>query len=106
MSSKIFRSILLAAGVVLLTSLLIIMGCLYEYFAGVQENQMLDELNLAAAAVEESGDAYLDKVKGDEHYRLTWIEADGTVRFDPTGYTLRFTVIQTWLNLQEYLKNT
>lgn len=31
---------------------------------------------------------------------------DGTVRFDPTGYTLRFTVIQTWLNLQEYLKNT
>ena len=81
MSSKIFRSILLAAGVVLLASLLIIMGCLYEYFGGVQENQMKDELNLAAAGVEEYGSDYLQRVSSD-HYRLTWINPDGTILYD------------------------
>ena len=81
MSSKIFRSILLAAGVVLLASLLIIMGCLYEYFGGVQENQMKDELNLAAAGVEEYGADYLQRVSSD-HYRLTWINPDGTILYD------------------------
>ena len=81
MSSKIFKSILMAAGVVLLASLLIIMGCMYEYFGGVQENQMQDELNLAAAAVEDSGASYLEKVNGG-HYRLTWIGTDGTVLYD------------------------
>ena len=81
MSSKIFKSILMAAGVVLLASLLIIMGCMYEYFGGVQGNQMQDELNLAAAAVEDSGASYLEKVNGG-HYRLTWIGTDGTVLYD------------------------
>ena len=48
-----------AAGSVLLASLIIILGCLYDYFDGLQEKQMQDELTLAAAAIEESGQAYL-----------------------------------------------
>ena len=36
---------------VLLASLLIIMGFLYSYFGGVEENQLRDELSLASAAV-------------------------------------------------------
>ena len=39
MTKKIFQSILLVAGCVLLASLLIIMGFLYDYFGGVEENQ-------------------------------------------------------------------
>ena len=35
MTKKIFQSILLVAGCVLLASLLIIMGFLYDYFGGV-----------------------------------------------------------------------
>ena len=35
MTKKIFRSIVFAAACVLLASLVIIMGCLYDYFAGV-----------------------------------------------------------------------
>ena len=38
MSRKIFRSVFLVAGVVLLASLVIIMGCLYDYFGTLQEN--------------------------------------------------------------------
>ena len=52
MTKKIFRSILLVAGTVLLASLIIIWGCLYGYFAGVQETQLQDELGLAAVLTE------------------------------------------------------
>ena len=53
MTRKIFRSILLVSAAVLLASLCIIMGCLYDYFAQTQERQLKDELRLAAYAVEE-----------------------------------------------------
>ena len=81
MTKKIFQSILLVAGCVLLASLLIIMGFLYDYFGGVEENQLRDELSLAAAAVEDGGKDYLSQLTADR-YRLTWIAADGSVLYD------------------------
>ena len=36
MTKRIFRSMIVTAGAVLLATLVIIMGCLYEYFCGVQ----------------------------------------------------------------------
>ena len=81
MTKKIFQSILLVAGCVLLASLLIIMGFLYDYFGGVEENQLRDELNLAAAAVEDGGTDYLSRLTADR-CRLTWIAAEGSVLYD------------------------
>ena len=81
MTKKIFQSILLVAGCVLLASLLIIMGFLYDYFGGVEENQLRDELSLAAAAVEDGGTDYLSRLTADR-CRLTWIAADGSVLHD------------------------
>ena len=81
MTKKIFQSILLVAGCVLLASLLIIMGFLYDYFGGVEENQLRDELSLAAAAVEDGGADYLSQLTADR-CRLTWIAADGSVLYD------------------------
>ena len=81
MTKKIFQSILLVAGCVLLASLLIIMGFLYDYFGGVEENQLRDELSLAAAAVEDGGTDYLFQLTADR-CRLTWIAADGSVLYD------------------------
>ena len=81
MTKKIFQSILLVAGAVLLASLLIIMGFLYDYFGGVEENQLRDELSLAAAAVEDGGTDYLSQLTADR-CRLTWIAADGSVLYD------------------------
>lgn len=89
MTKKIFRSILAASAAVLLASLVIVMGCLYNYFGTVQEKQLKDELWLAAYAVEESGQDYLEKLTLRDYrytwtpdYRLTWIAPDGTVLFD------------------------
>ena len=81
MTWKIFRSILLVAGSVLLASLLVILGVLYDYFGGVRTGQLEDELDLAAAAVEADGADYLARVTSDR-FRLTWIAADGTVLCD------------------------
>ena len=65
----------------LLASLAIITGCLYEYYSNAFENQMRDELNLAAAAVDMSGSGYLESIKTDR-FRLSLISADGKVIYD------------------------
>ena len=81
MTSKIFRSTVLVAIVVLLCSLGIILGALYQYFDDVQINQLKDELRLAAVGTEESGLDFLRKLES-EHFRLTWVSSDGSVRYD------------------------
>ena len=81
MTKKIFRSFMLSAAAVLLAAVAIVMTCLYSYFASVQENQLQDQLQLAAAAVETQGRDYLNKLTADR-YRLTWIAPDGAVLCD------------------------
>ena len=81
MNKRIFRSILLVAGVVLLASFLILLDCLYGYFENLQEGQLRDELSLAVSAVEEEGESYLSRLKP-ESYRLTWVGEDGSVLYD------------------------
>ena len=81
MTSKIFKSIFSVAMGVLLASLTIITGVLYQYFGNIQETQLRDELSLAASATEQLGQEYLQNIDSDR-YRLTWIAADGTVLFD------------------------
>ena len=81
MTRKIFRSILLVAGVVLAAGMVIMTGCLYSYFGGVQEQQLQDELSLAVSGVENGGTAYLERLPA-ERFRLTWIASDGRVLYD------------------------
>ena len=82
MTKRIFRSMILTAGAVLLASIVVIMGFLYEYFCGVQEQQLKDELSLAVAAMEQGeGETYLRSLTSDR-YRLTWVAVDGTVLYD------------------------
>ena len=82
MTKKIFRSTVAVGLAVLLASLVIIMGALYTYFGHVQEQQLRDELSIAAAAMESGdGEAYLSKLHSDD-YRITWLRADGTVLYD------------------------
>jgi len=81
MTSKIFRSTVFVAVVVLLCSLGIVMGVLYNHFTGVQVAQLKDELSLAVTGTEQYGNAFLENVEADR-FRVTWIDTDGTVLFD------------------------
>ena len=81
MTSKIFRSTVFVAVVVLLCSLSIVIGVLYNHFTGVQVEQLKDELSLAVTGTEQYGNAFLENVEADR-FRVTWIDTDGTVLFD------------------------
>ncbi len=81
MSSKIFKAIWIVALSVFLSSLVFIMGLLYNYFSTVQKAQLKNETELAAKGVSLSGDAYFENLNT-ENYRITWIDADGNVLYD------------------------
>ena len=81
MTSRIFRSTVFVAVVVLLCSLGIVIGVLYNHFTGVQVQQLKDELSLAVTGTEQYGNAFLENVEADR-FRVTWIDTDGTVLFD------------------------
>lgn len=81
MTSKIFRASLLVAVIVLLCSLCVIMGCLYDYFNGVEAERLQDALQIAAAGTEQEGAAFLQTLDA-ERLRITWVAADGSVLFD------------------------
>lgn len=81
MTSKIFRSTIFVAILVLLCAIGIILGVLYSYFDTLQGDQLEDELRLAAIGTEESGLGFLQKIDSD-HFRLTWVATDGHVIYD------------------------
>ncbi|MBQ8001028.1 MAG: two-component sensor histidine kinase [Ruminococcus sp.] len=81
MTKKIFRSILLAVIVVLLLSFSVVTLLLYSHFSNVSTTQLSDELSLVVQGVEASGEEYLNEVNS-KNYRVTWVDADGTVLFD------------------------
>lgn len=81
MANKIFRSILSVAIIVLISSLIIITGVLYQYFGTMQENLLKDELHFAATAAETFGNSYLEQWNS-QGYRLTLVNPTGQVLFD------------------------
>lgn len=81
MTSKIFHSIFLASISVLLVTLLIVAGSMGAYFESVQEQELQDELKIAAAATEKLGSEYLKEIES-KRYRLTWIGEKGEILYD------------------------
>ena len=81
MSRKIFTAIWGAALAVFAASLVFIMGVSYNYFTGVQMKQLHAETALAAQGVSLCGKDYFTGLSTGD-YRVTWIDADGTVLFD------------------------
>lgn len=81
MFKKIFRTTLLIVTVVLLLSLSIVTGVLYNRFEEVQQEQLISEMTLAAQGVETTGMDYLTSLSPKD-FRLTWIAADGEVLYD------------------------
>lgn len=81
MTRRIFKSICLVSFIVLLASLVLIMGVLYDYFSSNQQEQLKIQTELAAQGVALEGLKYLESLEP-EGYRITWISADGGVLYD------------------------
>lgn len=81
MTKKIFRGSLLASAVILAVSFAIVLTCLYNYFSALQEKQLRLELDLAVRGMETAGAVWLEG-PAPQDLRITWVEADGAVRYD------------------------
>ena len=81
MAAKIFRSTIFVALIVLLCSVGVILGVVYDYFDTMQAERLRDELRLAASGVEELGLTYLEGTDPGR-YRLTWVDGTGRVLYD------------------------
>lgn len=86
MTQRIFRSIWLAAVTVLLASVALIMGALYDYFSTVQQSQLKMQLESTAQAVSHEGMEYFQDLHV-KNYRITWIGGNGSVLYDSNSDT-------------------
>ena len=81
MTKRIFRSICLAALGVFLSSAVLFMGVVYDYFSGVQHDQLRMQTQLAAQGAANEGSRYFEGLEV-EGFRITWIGAKGEVIYD------------------------
>lgn len=80
MTSKIFRSIIVVAGVVLSASFLLIFGVMYSYLTSQLRDELRNEAIYVAKAVEISGVDYLEQLE--DSNRITLVGEDGVVIYD------------------------
>lgn len=81
MHKKIFHSSMLVTLFVLLSSVVLIMGILYDYFESQLINELKREASYISIAIENEGIDYLNNIDG-ENERITLISPDGTVITD------------------------
>ena len=81
MTRKIFQSIIAVVISVLLLSLALITGVLYNHFETTMLDQLRTTAQFAEQGVEQEGMAYFDSLHA-QNCRVTWIAADGTEKYD------------------------
>ncbi len=100
MTSKIFKSMVLAEIVILLLSAAVFLFSLDHAFRERAVEELRVQAYLAADGVMRSGREYLEEVSLDT--RITWITADGEILFDSGGATEnhsdREEILAAWAN--------
>lgn len=81
MTKKIFRSMIMVALVVLLTSMFVATTFIYDYFNKSQIKQLKDELELVRETVDSVGIEYFENFDSTV-FRFTVVDEDGTVLYD------------------------
>lgn len=81
MTRRIFLSIFLAAISILAAAIVMIMSVLYSYFSAIHHDRLEEMTKIAAYSAANEGKDFFDGV-ADMDYRITWINADGSVIFD------------------------
>lgn len=81
MTKRIYKAICTVALSVFLSSIVLFMGVLYEYFSSVQRSQLRMQTDLAAQGVTNEGIGYFEGLDVTD-YRVTWIGTDGIVLYD------------------------
>lgn len=81
MTGKIFRSTVIVAAFVFVATLVLVISLIYAHYSDIQKEQLAEQAELVAIGANESGSDFIRKIQADG-YRITWIDEDGTVRYD------------------------
>ena len=81
MTKKIFRSTLLVVSAVLILSIVIVTGVLYDHFSQIITNQLRSELDIVKKGIVLSGTDYLQELY-DTKNRITLLSPEGIIIFD------------------------
>ena len=81
MFKKISKSIILVSVITIFSTIILIIGSLYNYFTDLQIRNSKEHLDIVAVGVTQLKDDYLDKLDANM-YRITWINQEGKVLFD------------------------
>lgn len=84
MNKKIFRSSMAVALVVLLSSIVLILGILFQYFENQLQSELASEANYIAYAIENQGIDYINNFSN-SNKRITLISPDGDVIVDTSA---------------------
>lgn len=82
MTKKIFLNIFFSCLAVLIATIVIIFGVMYSFYGKELMSELHSEVNTVSVGVEENGLEYLERLSVEKDKRITWINADGTVKFD------------------------
>ena len=80
MTAKLFRTSMAVAISVMVLSIALFMGMLYQYFSSQLVTELESETGLVARGVELEGIDYLNHLHTSS--RVTWVDSDGTVLYD------------------------
>lgn len=81
MTKKIFRATLSASLGIVLVTILMIMGFLYNYFNRIQREQLRTQTALASQGISFEGKDYFENLKT-SNVRITWVDNKGQVLYD------------------------
>ncbi|AYY64942.1 ATP-binding protein [Streptococcus sp. FDAARGOS_522] len=81
MTKKIFRTTLSASLGIVLVTILMIMGFLYNYFNRIQREQLRTQTALASQGISFEGKDYFGNLKT-SNVRITWVDNKGQVLYD------------------------
>ncbi|AKI58267.1 ATP-binding protein [Streptococcus agalactiae] len=81
MTKKIFRTTLSASLGIVLVTILMIMGFLYNYFNHIQREQLRTQTTLASQGISFEGKDYFENLKT-SNVRITWVDNKGQVLYD------------------------
>ncbi|MDD6644979.1 MAG: ATP-binding protein [Oscillospiraceae bacterium] len=82
MTKKIFKNIFLGCIAVLASTIVIIVGVMYDFYGDELMKQLHHQLSTISAGVEKDGVSYLESINIADDERITWIDSDGSVKFD------------------------
>lgn len=66
----------------LVVTIVIVFGVMYNYHGKQIMNELHSEINIISVGVEDGGTKYLDTLSKSEKARITWVNKDGSIKYD------------------------